>query len=157
MPTPADPEAVRAALLDGLAKVRGLLRLGLVLGAIFACATALSWTVATVALRPACVAHAEKRLLAYDGMTLTYVGGGNRVSPCRFRDRRTGAPADGARWSSLDGPMFLVEIGVRPDLMSYVLGGFGLAGWLFLTPAGRAARRCRPRTSGRSSPPRSTW
>jgi len=145
MPTLADPRAVRAALLDRLAKGRGVLRLGLVLGAIVACATAVSWTVATVALRPACEAHAEKRHLVYDGMTLSFFGHGNRVSPCRFRDRLTGAPADVVRWRSLDGPMFLVEIGVRPDLMSYILGGLGLTGWLFLTPSGRAARRGRSR------------
>jgi hypothetical protein len=141
MPMPADPEAVRAELIARLAKVRGVLRLGLVLGAIIACATAVSWTIALVALRPACEAHAEKRHLAYDGMALSFFGRGNRVSPCRFRDRQTGAPADVVRWRSLDGPMFLVEIGVRPDLMSYILGGLGLTGWLFLTPTGRALRR----------------
>ena len=144
MPTPADPQTVRAALLDQLPKVRVVLRLGFVLVAIIACATAVSWMVADVALRPACVAHAEKRHLVYDGMTLSFFGRGNRVSPCRFRDRLTGEPADVVRWRSLDGPMFLVEIGVQPDLMSYILGGLGLTGWLFLTPSGRAARRNRP-------------
>ncbi len=144
MATPPDPRAVRSALLDRLPKVRGVLRLGLALAAIIACATAVSWTIADVALRPACEAHAEKRHLVYDGMTLSFFGRGNRVSPCRFRDRLTGEPADGVRWRSLDGPMFLVEIGVRPDLMSYILGGLGLTGWLFLTPAGRALRRNRP-------------
>lgn len=145
MAAPEDPQAVRAALLDQLPKVRVVLRLGFVLVAIIACATAVSWMAADVALRPACVAHAEKRHLVYDGMTLSFFGRGNRVSPCRFRDRLTGEPADVVRWRSLDGPMFLVEIGVRPDLMSYILGGLGLTGWLFLTPTGRAARRGRPR------------
>ena len=42
MPMPADPEALRAALLDRLSRARGLLRLGLVLGAIAAGATAVS-------------------------------------------------------------------------------------------------------------------
>ncbi len=144
MPTPRDPESVRAALLDRLPEVRRVLRLGLVLAAIIACATAVSWTVAGVALRPVCEAHAEKRHLVYDGMTLSFFGRGNRVSPCRFRDRLTGEPADVVRWRSLDGSTFLLQIAVRPDLMSYILGGLGLAGWLFLTPTGRALRRNRP-------------
>lgn len=145
MPTPGDPEALRAALLDRLSRVRGALRLGLVLGAIVAGATAVSWTIALVALRPVCEAHAEKRHLVYDGMTLSYVGRGVRVSPCRFRDRVTGAPSDVVRWRSLEEATFLLEIGVRPDLMSYILGGLGLTAWLFLTPTGRALRRNRPR------------
>ena len=144
MPMPADPEALRAAFLDRLSRARGLLRLGLVLGGIVAGATAVSWTVALVVLRPICEAHAEKRHLVYDGMTLSYFARGVRVSPCRFRDRVTGAPADVVRWRSLDGATFLLEIGVRPDLMSYILGGFGLTAWLFLTPTGRALRRNRP-------------
>ncbi len=143
MPTPEDGDTLRAALLDRLSRVRGLLRLGLVLGAIIAGATAVSWTIALVTLRPICEAHAEKRHLVYDGMTLSFFAHGVRVSPCRFRDRSTGAPADVVRWRSLDGATFLLEIGVRPDLMSYILGGLGLTAWLFLTPTGRALRRNR--------------
>lgn len=94
-------------------------------------------------MRPICEAHAEKRHLVYDGMTLSFFARGVRVSPCRFRDQSTGAPADVVRWRSLDGATFLLEIGVRPDLMSYILGGLGLTAWLFLTPTGRALRRNR--------------
>lgn len=143
MPMPADQEALRAALLDRLSRARGALRLGLVLAGIVAGATAVSWTIALVTLRPICEAHAEKRHLVYDGMTLSFFARGVQVSPCRFRDRSTGAPADVVRWRSLDGATFLLEIGVRPDLMSYILGGLGLTAWLFLTPTGRALRRNR--------------
>lgn len=148
MATPPDPQAVRAALLDRLPKVRDVLRLGLVLGAIVACATAVSWTIAFVALRPLCEAHAEKRHLVHDGMTLSFFTRGNRVTPCRFRAPPTGAfpsgaPSEVVRWRSLEGASFLLQIAVRPDLMSYILGGLGLAGWLFLSPAGRALRRKR--------------
>lgn len=144
MPMPADPEALRAAFLDRLSRARGALRLGLVLAAIVAGATAVSWTIALVTLRPICEAHAEKHHLVYDGMKLSFFARGVRVSPCRFRDRPDGAATNVVRWRSLDGATFLLEIGVRPDLMSYILGGLGLAGWLFLTPTGRALRRNRP-------------
>ena len=140
MATPPDPQAVRAELFAKLTRVRGLLRLGLLLSAIVAGATAVSWTIALVALRPLCEVHAEKRHLVYDGMSLSFLGRGSRVSPCRFRDR-PGTSVEVVRWRSLDGASFLLEIGVRPDLMSYVLGGLGLTGWLFLTPSGRALRR----------------
>lgn len=150
MATPPDLRALRAALLERSSRARGVLRLWLVLGAIVACASIGSWTVALVALRPLCEAHAENRNLVYDGMKLSFFGRGNRVSPCRFRAHPTGALPTGAstdvvRWRSLDGSTFLLQIAVRPDLMSYILGGLGLAGWLLLTPAGRALRRKRPR------------
>ena len=144
-----DPHAVRAEFIARLPKVRGVLRLGLVLAAIIAGATAASWTIAYVALRPLCEAHAEKRHLVHDGMTLSFFTRGNRVTPCRFRAPPTGAfpsgaPSEVVRWRSLEGATFLLQIAVRPDLMSYILGGLGLAGWLFLSPAGRALRRNRP-------------